>query len=618
MPVKAPISTFRYGGRKNGKTFNIVQAKDLLVLRSVFPLDALRQVLSAKASIFFENLTLTFSFPEVKVNVFKVNEPDQLDACRLAFKEDPNIKFAGRVWKEKLSDSTLIYTENLFVKFKANISAKAILALLSSYKLFIKEKFSFTSNAYFVKSEGFTGVTIFDIAGVLGENAQVLICYPEMVFPKKTHQIHENQWFLKEVSIDGSNRPRGVEMRKVWQYSKGENVTIAIIDDGVDIYHPEFNLPGKVVYPRDTILDSDSAQPQTIDENHGTCCAGVALAQGSGLASGVAPMARLIPIRSGGLGSFSEAKAFAWAADHGADIISCSWGPPDGIWYDPDDPAHRIPFPLPDSSRLAIDYALKKGRNGSGCLMVWAAGNGNEEIQYDGYASLPTILAVAACDFKEKRSPYSDFGQNIACCFPSSSASSTPSGVSDGIWTTDRSHALGYNPEGDYVGTFGGTSASCPGVAGSLALILSLFPGLKNRHIRPILNMTSDKISTDTGKYNNGHSHYFGYGRINPHLAILFIKQILVIETEIKRNNNSQIVGIRCVFQQNIFQLNLSYYLKNNKQRFLSGQWLPFEVNTFSVDQIVFELNGLDAPLFLLKRYDREDSQFVKLKLIWK
>jgi hypothetical protein len=35
-------------------------------------------------------------------------------------------------------------------------------------------------------------------------------------------------------------------------------------------------------------------------------------------------------------------------------------------------------------------------------------------------------LAVAACDFKEKRSPYSDFGKNIACCFPSSSASSTP------------------------------------------------------------------------------------------------------------------------------------------------------------------------------------------------
>jgi len=618
LPVKAPISTFRYGDKKKGKTFHIVQAKDLLVLRSVSPLDALRQVLSANASKFFENLSLAFSFPEVKVNVFKVYEPDQLDACRLAFKEDPNIKFAGRVWKEELSGSTFIYTENLFVKFRANLPISAILILLRSYKLSIKEKFTFTTNAYFVKSEGFTGINIFDIARVLGENAQVLICYPEMVFPKKTHQINEKQWFLKEVSIDGYNKPRGVEMRKVWQYSKGENVTIAIIDDGVDTIHPEFTLPCKLVYPRDTILDIDSAQPQTMDENHGTCCAGVALAQGSGLASGVAPMARLIPIRSGGLGSFSEAKAFAWAADHGADIISCSWGPPDGIWYDPNDPAHRIPFPLPDSSSLAIDYALKKGRNGAGCLLVWAAGNGNEEIHYDGYASLPTILAVAACDYKEKRSPYSDFGQNIACCFPSSSASSTPLGVSDGIWTTDRSLSLGYNPEGDYVGTFGGTSASCPGVAGCLALILSVFPKLENRHIRPILNMTSDKISSDTGKYTNGHSHYFGYGRINPYLAILFIKQNLVIDTEIKRNNNSQIEGIRCIFQQNIFQLNLSYYFKNTKNRCLAGQWLLFEEDAFSVDQMVFELDGLDAPLFIIKRYDREDGQFVKLKLVWK
>jgi hypothetical protein len=193
LPVNAPISTFRYGKKKYGKTFHIVQAKDLLVLRSVAPLDALRQVLTSNASMFFENLTLTFSFPEVKVNVFKVNEPDQLDAYRLAFKEDPNIKFAGRVWKEELSGSTFIYTENLFVKFRANMSIRAILALLSSYKLYIKEKFSFTTNAYFVKSEGFTGVNIFDIARVLGENAQVLICYPEMVFPKKTHQIQDRK-----------------------------------------------------------------------------------------------------------------------------------------------------------------------------------------------------------------------------------------------------------------------------------------------------------------------------------------------------------------------------------------------------------------------------------------
>jgi len=63
-----------------------------------------------------------------------------------------------------------------------------------------------------------------------------------------------------------------------------------------------------------------------------------------------------MPIRlSSGLGS--QAEAFRWAADHGADVVSCSWGPADGDWFNPADPLHNSVFPLPASTRLAIDYA---------------------------------------------------------------------------------------------------------------------------------------------------------------------------------------------------------------------------------------------------------------------
>lgn len=66
-------------------------------------------------------------------------------------------------------------------------------------------------------------------------------------------------------------------------------------------------------------------------EDHGTACAGVACAAGLVRASGVAPKAKLIPIRlSSALGSQQEAEAFEWAANNGADVISCSWGPTDG------------------------------------------------------------------------------------------------------------------------------------------------------------------------------------------------------------------------------------------------------------------------------------------------
>ena len=68
-----------------------------------------------------------------------------------------------------------------------------------------------------------------------------------------------------------------------------------------------------------------------------------------------------MPIRlRSALGSQSEADAFFWAAQHGADVISCSWGPKDGKWWDPNDPQHNVVAGLPDSTRLAIDWATRQ------------------------------------------------------------------------------------------------------------------------------------------------------------------------------------------------------------------------------------------------------------------
>jgi len=150
-----------------------------------------------------------------------------------------------------------------------------------------------------------------------------------------------------------------------------------------------------------------------------------------------------MPLRMvSGLGSQDEADAFAWAADHGADVISCSWGPVDGRWWDPDDPRHDQVVLLPDSTRLAIDYAVANGRGGKGCPITWAAGNGNEDVGNDGYASYEDVIAVAACNDRGEKSAYSDYGDAVWCCFPSSHGE--PS-VTPGIWTTDRSGIEGYN-----------------------------------------------------------------------------------------------------------------------------------------------------------------------------
>ncbi len=60
-------------------------------------------------------------------------------------------------------------------------------------------------------------------------------------------------------------------------------------------------------------------------------------------------------------------------------------------------PTHNEVVPLPDSTRLAIDWVIANGRNGKGCVITWAAGNGNESVDGDLVVSIkpPTSLGIS-------------------------------------------------------------------------------------------------------------------------------------------------------------------------------------------------------------------------------
>lgn len=539
-----------YFGTKDDPAFKLEQSNDLIAVRTRSGRSIARSAgpVPSPLSAELDDGTLVIAYPEAGVEVYRVpvgRGERSLESRKTALRTSPDVRFAGGVLVDPVSKEPVLYTENLFIKFTDKTDPDDCAAVLRDAGLTIKEELSYATNAYFVEAPEGTGQKVFDIAIDLLKRPDVEYCHPELIRPRARKGIFSQQWHLKKTTVAGVLVDAHANVEAAHDVTRGAGVTIAIIDDGVDIDHDEFGGAGKIVAPRDATLQTADPRPKDPfgtgpedGENHGTACAGVACGNGGNGSSGVAPEAKLMPIRlASGLGSQREADAFKWAADHGADVISCSWGPQDGRWWNPNDPAHGQVFALPASTRLAIDHVVANGRNGKGCVVLFAAGNGNESVDNDGYASYAKVIAVAACNDRGTRSVYSDFGDAVWCAFPSSDFGhapfSQPDPLTAGIWTTDRVGQHGYNTghagagdlAGNYTNSFGGTSSACPGAAGVAALVLSVNPVLKWHEVRELLKQACDKIDPQGGQYDaGGHSPKYGYGRLNARTAVELAK----------------------------------------------------------------------------------------------
>jgi hypothetical protein len=523
-------------GKKNEPSFFLKKSDDLLAVRtrSKKPLASLTGSPAATSAV--SDGALVMQFADAGLDVFKIPPGGtSLRSRKAALRSCPDVRFAGSVLVDPKTGEPTIYTENLFIKFIDSLDSSQCTEILRGAGLTVKKSLDYATNAYFVATAEGSGTQVFTTALDLLKRSEVEYCHPEILRQRSSRGIHPNQWHLKkttvsyQVDIDAS-----ANVEAAHRLSEGEGIVIAVIDDGVDIDHPEFKGQGKIVAPQNFGGRGrrNDPRPQNKYASHGTPVAGVACASGKYGASGVAPKAKLMPIRlAADLGSVTEAEAFLWAANNGADVIVCSWGPPDGDWADPSDPMHDTVFPLSACTRLAIDYAVTKGRKGKGCAIFFAAGNGNESVDNDGYASYANVMAVAACNDHSRRSVYSDYGKAVWFAFPSSDLLPFDK-KTRGIWTTDRLGNKGDNEGsigsgdqwGNYTDSFGGTSSACPGAAGVAALILAVNPALRWNEIRNILAKTCDKIDDQLegdGAYNkDGHSPLYGYGRLNAGNAV--------------------------------------------------------------------------------------------------
>jgi subtilisin family serine protease len=539
--------------QRGGEELALVKVSDRFTVRptSEEAADELTQVLPVQASR---------EIKSAQLKEFKV-APRQRDKAMQAARDNDAVAFASHVYQLKDNPQTLIYlTDQLTIQFTPEVDEAAIAAIAAEFGLeSVKPVVGIPNTFVFQVTPDATENPV-KIANRLIGRKEVLTAEPNIVVPRESYyrprdSLYPQQWYL--YNKGGSELAAGshIDAEKAWDLTKGNrSVVVAIADDAIDLNHPDFQGPGKIVAPKD-LKDQDFLPlPASSDESHGTACAGVAVAEetGTGIV-GVAPGCALMPIRTTGfLDDESIEQLFDYCVQNDASVISCSWG------------AAAVYFPLSLRQRAALTRAATQGRQGKGCVIVFAAGNANRPINgtlYErgwsndvlkgptdwlgGFTIHPDVITVSACTSLGKKAAYSNWGTNVSVCAPSNNAppglwfeqtgyiSTAPEITVSlpglGIFTDDLLGAAGYET-GDFVRNFGGTSSACPVVAGVAALVLSANPNLTVPEVKRILQETADKIvdrdadpqlGMRLGTYDtNGYSQWFGYGKVNAFKAV--------------------------------------------------------------------------------------------------
>jgi subtilisin family serine protease len=249
----------------------------------------------------------------------------------------------------------------------------------------------------------------------------------------------------------------------------GANVTIAVIDSGIDLKHPEFSAA--------TITPFDALGSKEGPHAHGTGVAGAIVSHGRLMGS--APAAKILAIRAFGVSakgaestSYVILKGLDFAAAHGAQIINMSFaGPKDGL--------------------IERSLAALAARN---IVMVAASGNAGPKSPPLYPAADANVVAVSATDVQDKLFAASNRGSYVALAAP---------GVDIFLPAPDDKYQI-----------TSGTSFSAAYVSGLAALILERNPTLKPEEVRAILTKTARDLGPP------GRDDQFGAGEADAFAAV--------------------------------------------------------------------------------------------------
>ncbi len=316
------------------------------------------------------------------------------------------------------------------------------------------------------------------LAGIISNREDVVYCGANY-YLYVPESFQRSQAFLDELSVgDVETQAAAVlfDFSNVRELATGAGIKVAVIDCGINFFHPEFTKTGEVSSGWDYIDGDDDAfdEPGGWGSGHGTFIAGIIR-----LVAHDSPIFSYRVLDTLGRGNgYDIASAILMAIEDSCRVINLSLGM--------------------QGRHDAIDDALRYAEQNE-VIVTAAAGNDstNQCLLFPYPAEKAYCIAVAALDSLNVKADFSNYGQKVSVCAPGTNI---------------------YAPyHGDTYAWWSGTSFSTPFVTGLAALLLSVNPQLKWIEVANIMAATA--INVDS--LNPELSGLLGAGLIDMEAAII-------------------------------------------------------------------------------------------------
>lgn len=417
---------------------------------------------------------------------------------------DCNIVYSSPFYTSGISGKQVGVSNLIHVKLKSEEDIDILNHQLDLYNMTIFSQNEYIPLWYTISCNDNLNGNALDICLKLHNSGLFSIVEPDFLcdniltsesFKKPNDPYYSKQWYLS-----GSNSINWPDASLI---SNGKNVTVGLIDTGVDMIHPDFSASS--VNP---VYDSVTREfyVNGLYGPHGMSCAGIIAStvnNNIGIA-GISPGVTLhsysdkLQPRPNITQDLANALTKALLS---VDVLSCSWGGADLISSEISD---------------AIRMFMPSGRKGKGVVVVFSSGNDNSSVLFPANCN-EDIIVVGSTNKSGKRSTFSNYGNELDVMAPGES-----------IYTLgfNGNNTHGYNSD------FNGTSASCPQVAAIASLILSVNSNLTNTQVADIIEQTARKTdsyiyTTNSNRPNGSWNMYMGYGLVDAAAAVRKAQSVL-------------------------------------------------------------------------------------------